>query len=280
MNTLLFKSQSCQFSTKKHLSDALRKCGAHDCDILFIHAGMSFGLPVLSRKELLHELWSTLNELSVPTVCVPVFTFSFPNEEIFDVQKSPSRMGSLTEYIRNLPSATRSKDPLMSVALVGANKDLVTDIGNESCGANRTFNRLSMREGVKFAFLGVRAGDCFTYMHHLEWQAKVPYRYDRQFSGIIRDNNMERKVTFTLNVRYNNVHTSDGSYKFEEYLLNNGIMKQERFGDGTVSCVSEKDARPVYLNILKNNPNFFITNPFDPTVADYTFKVQGKMVSM
>lgn len=280
MSPILFKSPSGQYSTRKQFGDALKKCGAHDCDLLFIHAGMSFGLPVPSRKELLDELWSTVNELSVPTICVPTFTFSFPNNEIFDVQNSPSKMGAFSEHIRKLPSAIRSRDPLMSIALVGANKELVTEIGTESCGENCTFHKISKRDGVKFAFIGVRAGDCFTYMHHLEWQAKVPYRYNRHFTGIIRDNQTERKETYTLNVRYNNVQNSDGSYKFEDHLLDTGIMRQERFGDGTISCVSEKDATPVYLSILQRDPNFFITTPFDPRTADETFSIQGKMTSM
>lgn len=280
MSVPLFKTSSCVPATSAHFNAALREAGAHDCDILFIHSGMNFGLPAVGRKVLLQELWEAVSSLGVQTLCVPVFTFSFPNNEIFDVENTPSRMGVFGEYIRKLPGAVRSRDPLMSVALIGKQRDLATEIGNESCGRNCTFHKLSERDGVKFAFLGVRAGDCFTYMHHLEWQARIPYRYDRVFHGRIRSEGQECETTAILNVRYKGVVPNDGSYRFEDIMLERGLMRIARFADGTVRCVSEKDATPLYFSLLKQNPNFFLSQPFDLATADDTFEVNGTMVSM
>jgi aminoglycoside 3-N-acetyltransferase len=280
MSACLFKTASGRSATAGDLAAALRETGAHDCDVLFIHSGMNFGLPAVGRKELLTRLWEAFSGLGVRTLCVPVFTFSFPNKEIYDVQNTPSRMGVFGEFIRNQPGAIRSRDPLMSVALIGEQKDLVTQVGNESCGANSTFHKLSQRDGVKFAFLGVRAGDCFTYMHHLEWQAKVPYRYDREFRGKISHSGVESEASAILNVRYKSVVPSDGSYKFEDIMLERGVMKNAAFGDGVVRCVSEKDARPIFLGLLKSDPNYFLTEPFNPATKDDTFEVNGVMVAM
>jgi aminoglycoside 3-N-acetyltransferase len=280
MSGSLFKSALGRPSTSAYLSAALRQIGAHDCDVLFMHSGMNFGLPAVSRQELLARLWEAVSSLGVKTLCVPTFTFSFPNNEIYDMEATQSRMGVFSEYIRKLPGALRSRDPLMSVAIIGEAKELVTTIGNESCGKNSTFHKLSNRDGVKFAFLGVRAGDCFTYMHHLEWQAKVPYRYDRAFHGQIRSGGVENDATAILNVRYRGAVPGDGSYRFEDIMLDRGVMHSAFFGDSTVRCVAEKDASRIYFELLKNEPNFFLTQPFNPVNKDATFALDGVMVAM
>ena len=280
MSVSLFKTASGRPSSVADLAAALRETGAHDCDVLFMHSGMNFGLPAVGRKDLLAGLWEAVSSLGVKTLCVPTFTFSFPNNEVYDVEATPSRMGVFGEYVRKLPGAVRSRDPLMSVALMGEAKELVTTVGNESCGKDSTFHKLSQRYGVKFAFLGVRAGDCFTYMHHLEWQAKVPYRYDREFRGKIRSGGVESDASAILNVRYKGVVPDDGSYRFEDIMLDRGVMKNAVFGDGTVRCVAEKEATPIYLDLLKQDPNFFLTEPFNPATKDDTFEVNGVMVAM
>jgi len=282
MKNQLFKTSSGRPATVDDLTAALREVGAHDCEILFMHAGLSFGMPntALSRKELLGSMYEAISSLGVRTLCVPTFTFSFGNGEAYDVGATASRMGVLSEFIRKQPGAIRSVDPMMSVALIGENRELVTEIGHESCGRDCTFHKLSQRDGVKFLFLGVRAGDCFTYMHHLEWQAKVPYRYDRAFSGSIRAGGREYEDTYKLFVRYNGVRPNDGSYKYEDLMMERGVMKSASFGDGLLECVSEKDAAPIYRDLLLKDPNFFITQPFDPAKADDTFEVQGVMVAM
>lgn len=280
MSTSLFETASGRIATAVDLAAALRNVGAHDCNVLFIHSGMNFGVPAARRRDLLAGLWEAVKSLSVPTICLPTFTFSFPNKEVYDVDSTPSRMGVFSEYARQLPYAIRSRDPLMSVTLIGESRDLVTDVGKESCGANSTFHKLSQRDDVKFAFLGVRAGACFTYMHHLEWQADVPYRYNREFHGKIRIGGVESEATAVLNVRYKGVVPGNGSYEYEEMMLKQGVMLNDTFGDGIVRCVSEKDASRIYFDILKKEPNFFLVKPFSAEMRDDTFEVDGVMVAM
>jgi aminoglycoside 3-N-acetyltransferase len=282
MGTNLFKSTSPSSTTTEDLVATLRAVGAHDCDTLFIHSGLSFGLPNAkrSRGQLLGAMHEAISSLGVRNVCVPTFTFSFCNGESYDVESSRSRMGALSEYMRKQPGFVRSVDPLMSVALCGEDKELVTGIGHESCGLDSTYYKLSQRDGVKFLFLGVRAGACFTYMHHLEWQEKVPYRYDRDFTGMIKADGREYEDTYKLFVRYNGMIPNDASYDYEDSMKDLGLLRTAAFGDGIIQCVSEKDASPIYRDLVRKNPNHFITDPFDPNSKDATFTLKGVMVAM
>ncbi len=163
---LLFKTAQGNPVTSDDLRAALDGVQAHDCRVLYMHSGLSFGLPnpELGRAQLLDAIYQTVRGLGVPTLCVPTFTFSFCNGEDYDSKRSRSRMGALNEYIRQRPEAVRSVDPLMSVAVVGEDRDLAENLGHASIGINSTFDKLSRRQGVKFLFLGVRLGDCFTYI--------------------------------------------------------------------------------------------------------------------
>lgn len=278
---ILFNSRDGGALTEASLTNALRSVGADDCQVLYMHTGLSFGTPnpALSRGELLRRVYAAILSLGVPTLCVPTFTFSFCNGEHYDVRKSRSRMGALNEFIRQQPGAVRSIDPLLSVALVGEDRDLVENLGHASIGENSTFDKLARRGGVKFLFLGVDLGACFTYMHHLEWREKVPYRYDRSFTGHIINEERSFEDSYALFVRYHDVHTSRGSYAYQQALADQGLLKSVSFGDELISCVSEPDSRRVFLEMLHAAPDFFIDRPFSAIGADKTF-VAHNMVAL
>lgn len=278
---LLFRTAQGKPVTGDDLRAALDGVQAHDCRALYMHTGLSFGLPnpELSRSKLLEAIYQTVRSLKVPTLCVPTFTFSFCNGENYDSARSRSRMGALNEFIRRRPEAIRSIDPLMSVAVVGEDRDLAENLGHESIGVNSTFYKLSRRQGVKFLFLGVRLGDCFTYMHYLEWAAGAPYRYDREFTGKITHAGRTYEDTYRLFVRYNNVKPNAASYTYEQLLVERGLLRVAALGDHSIWCVGEPEARSVYLELLRKDPNYFIETPFRAQEADATFVAQ-EMVAL
>ena len=268
--------------TSQSLREALVSVGADQCSVLYVHSGMTFGTPSpgLTRRDLLARLVDVVRDLGVATVCMPTFTFSFCNDESFDRQRSRSFMGALNEHFRSLPDVERSVDPLMSVAAMGADLDLVRDLGTQSIGANSTFDKLAHRDDVKFLFLGVRPGACFTYMHYLEWKAQVPYRYDRDFTGQVTDDGITTTVTKQLFVRYNGVVASDTSFDYEDKLLQLGHLRDAQVGASSVSCMPRPEAERLYLELLDANPDYFITEPFDVDRVDQEFHPPRPMVAL
>lgn len=273
---ILFKTSQGSPVTGDDIRSALDHVQAYGCQVLYMHSGLSFGLPnpEISRSEILSGIYQAVRGLDVPTLCVPTFTFSFCNGEPYDSANSKSRMGMLNEFIRRQPEVIRSVDPLLSVALVGRDRDLAENLGHASIGAESTFDKLSRRSGVKFLFLGVRLGDCFTYMHYLEWAHGVPYRYEREFAGRITHAGRTYEDTYRLFVRYHQVKASAASYTYEQLLIDRGILRMAPLGDGFIGCVDEPAARAVYLDLLRRNPDYFIERPFRPDEADRTFHVR------
>jgi aminoglycoside 3-N-acetyltransferase len=273
----LFKSADGRWLTNAEILRLLEKIGAPDCKILYAHTELSFGLPnpEFGKNDLLQFLFEILSELNIPSLCLPTYTFSFCNKEDYDVQNSRTKMGILNEYIRKQKDAIRSIDPLMSVVLVGADKDLVENLGHYSIGKGSTFDRIHNKEGVKFLFFGARAGACFTYMHYMEERAKVPYRYNREFTGKIIDGGRVYEDTYTLFVRYRNVKAGDGSFKYEDLLFRRGLLKKVACGNSFISCMAEPDAFEVYNELLRREPDYFLEKPFSPDEKDTEFIVHN-----
>ena len=276
----LFDSSSGEVTAKK-FRESLLASGADESEILYVHSGLTFGRPAqgLSRTNLLDELVEAILSLEVSTICMPTFTFSFCNGMDFDVQNSRSQMGALNEHFRKRSDTHRSAEPLMSVAAVGEDLDLIENLGIESTGENSTFDKINKRDNVKFLFLGVHPGDCFTYMHYLEWKAKVPYRYNRDFTGTVTDNGASSIVTKELFVRYQGVVPNSASYTYGDLLQESGHLTRIMIGDSSISCVAREPAEDLYLELLEKDSNYFITDPFDFSKVTNDFNAKN-MVSL
>lgn len=149
-NLKLFQDREKNWITYGDLVRAMKEVKADDCDALLIHTDLSFGLPTreLKRKELVEVLYDAICELGVKTLIFPTFTFSYGNREDFDVKNTKCKMGMLNEYVRKMPGSVRSRDPLMSVCVIGENKELAKVSGNKSLGEGSFFDRFQDRKSV------------------------------------------------------------------------------------------------------------------------------------
>lgn len=274
-STVLFQAPDGSPLTSADIRAILARVGAAEADILYIHTGMTFGLPnpALSRRELLAHLYELLASLGPRTLLFPTFTFSFCNGEDYDVARSRSRMGALNEFVRGLPGAVRSIDPLLSSVLTGAERDLVENLGRNSIGADSCFDRLHRRGGaVRFLFFGTTASECFTYTHYVEERLASPYRYNRPFTGRITAGDRTWEDTYTLFVRYHGVVPCP-SGKLERELIRRGMMRREPCGASSISCVSEPDAWLTITEHLAENPYGYIAE--DPMDRDTRFSARN-----
>lgn len=277
-DTVLFQARDQ--ITSSDLLRCLESVGAADCRLLFVHSEMSFGKPnmELGKQGLLQAVLDTLLELGVPTLVVPTFTFSFCNGVPYDVKQSRSKMGVLNEYIRRLPHAERSIDPLMSSAALGADKDVVRNLGHNSIGEGCTFDKMHAAKNARFLFLGVGAAKCMTYTHYVEERLRVPYRYDRPFTGTIIDGAREYQDTYNLYVRYNGVQP-ESSTKFEDFLVREGLMKKVACGDNFISSIPEPVAYDAIAGKIREDAGYFLAAPAPPE-KDTRFELKGEMVAL
>lgn len=269
----LFQSSSGRWITNRDFLECVRKVGAPECDLLFVHSEMSFGMPSpdLGRRGLLEALIEVLRETAVRTIVMPTFTFSFCNGLPYDKQKSKSQMGALNEFFRALPETERSQDPLMSLAVSGSDMSVIHDIPHTSLGRNSSFDRIHrLGDRVRFLFLGVSPAKCFTYTHYVEKCLEVPYRYDRQFMGKVVDAGAERDETWTLFVRYGGVVPTT-SLKFVDAMRSEGVMQEVACGDNFISCIAEPAGYKAVEARLLSDIDYFLDTPYPRERLDTHF---------
>lgn len=276
INMTLFYKGDKTGVTKDDLKRTLEKLKIYEADYLYIHTGMSFGVPnhKLSRRQILEEIFSVFADFGIKNILLPTFTFSFCNGNHYNLKESRSKMGALNEYIRMLPNAVRSVDPLMSSVLIGEDLDLVKNISKSSIGKGSTFDKLHQRENVKFLFFGTKVGDCFTYMHYIEKLMKVNYRYDKKFEGLIIDGEDSYRDTYELFVRYSDIYPGKASYLYEQMMIDKGISRRLFLGDSSITIVDEPDAFDLYVDLITKDPNYFL-DPISKFTFDKTFHAEN-----
>jgi aminoglycoside 3-N-acetyltransferase len=271
----LFKVNENTWVTYNDIVQACLKVDAHKCEALFIHTELSFGIlnKELKRTELLDIIYDSLCELGVKTLIFPTFTFSFANGEEYNVQKSTCKMGMMNEYMRKRNDAIRSLDPMMSVCMIGENRELMKVEGNKSLGEGSFFDRFHKAENSRIMFFGTEMRQCNTHMHYVEERLRVPYRYDKEFNGTIIDyDGKEKRKTQILYVKYRDI-LPNVPIAFEEDLIQSGLMKKVKLGKSYISSFKEKAAYEKTVEWLKRDVNCFLEEPHNtkPFVKEYSY---------
>lgn len=263
--------------------ESLISIGAHDCDALFIHSDIMLGRtpPGFKRAKYLEELEQVFLKLGVRSLIFPTFTYSFCNNEAYDVNVSKTSMGAFNEYMRKREGRYRTLDPLLSVSVPESLRERFENPGDNSLGQGSALDVLHNTDGVKFLFFGVRMGCCFTYLHYIEKMLDVKYRFDMPFEGKIIDHsgNCFSKTQYIHTACFG-VKPAD-FYYFEDEMEEKGFLNKVRLGDSLAACISEKDAYREISDKIHGNINYFLEKPF--TDADlehrYTKGLDGSRVT-
>lgn len=268
----LFNDANNNKVTVDDFINAFDSLKVHNAKYLYIHSDLSFGIPnaELSRKEILGTLLDTILSTGVDNIIFSTFTFSFPNNEPYNVKTSKTLMGALNDFARKDSRGVRSLDPMMSNVHFGKDRTLVTEIGKYSCGENSTYHKLEQSDNVLFLFFGVHPAKCFTYSHFIEERLKVPYRYNQAFTGNITDyNGNTYEDTYQLFVRGKGV-VAGGDLKFIDEAYHNGALHDAKIGNSAIYTYDKDKITDIYVKNIKNNPLFMLGAPIpNPLIKEY-----------
>lgn len=156
------------------LRGALNKLGVREGDVLMVHSSLD-GFSAFDGK--ITEIIAVLQAIIGPNglLLMPTLPFSgsalewVAGQTVFDVKKTPSRSGLLTELFRRLPQVVRSVHPTHAVAAWGARASLFCQdhpISKTPCGQGSPYAGLLACEG-KILFLGVSI-ESMTFFHTIE----------------------------------------------------------------------------------------------------------------
>jgi aminoglycoside 3-N-acetyltransferase len=156
------------------LGSALARLGVRHGDCLLVHSSLErfegfTGTPS-DVLEALQTAVGTEGTLLMPTLPFTGMAVDYASRQpLFDVERTPSKMGLLTELFRRSPGVLRSTHPTHSVAARGpAAAELLAahHQARTPCGRGSPFARLHDRNG-RILFLGAAFGS-MTFFHYVE----------------------------------------------------------------------------------------------------------------
>jgi aminoglycoside 3-N-acetyltransferase len=179
---IAFAKKSRGFS-KQDLVGMLRRLGVEHGDTVLAHSSLDQFQAFLGKPA---DILTALQEAvgTTGTVIMPTLPFRgsaveyVRNPRVFDVKKTPSQMGMLTELFRRMPGVIRSVHPTHAVAAWGTlSTELLRDHNQATtpCGRQTPYGRLLDHNG-KILFLGTDI-TVMTFFHAVEeiLEPKMPF---------------------------------------------------------------------------------------------------------
>ncbi|HEB9288526.1 TPA: aminoglycoside N(3)-acetyltransferase [Campylobacter coli] len=252
-----------EYNDKKYsnidLIDTFLKLGIKKGDILCVHTELfNFGIPLLPKNEFLQTILDSFFEVinKEGTLIMPTFTYSFCKNEVYDKLNSKTKVGILNEFFRKQEGVKRTNDPIFSFAIKGAKEELFLKDTTSCFGKNSVYDILTKENG-KYMLLGSTTGHTLT--HYVEEIYGVEYRYFKNFSGIIIN---EQGNGYNKNIKFYVRHLDKNSLPNVDNI--NYITKQsknfswQKFGGADMCLFNAKEYVKSIKNALNNNKNIFV----------------------
>lgn len=248
--------------SKKDIINALTNVGITNNDNIFIHSNIGFFGQIESardKEDLYRAFKKAIFEVigENGTLIVPVFSYSFCWNKVFDKDTTPGICGIFSEMVRKDPCSIRSDDANFSIAAIGKNAEyFIENMPEHSFGKNSFWERFLLCNG-KFCNFNFDSGS--TFIHYVEKLLNIKYRYDKKFSGIYKNNGIEIEKAFYHFV-YDLSKPSNGPdfTKFDKLAKELRITKTENLGKGQIVCISAKDTLELIRSEIQKNPTFLI----------------------
>ena len=239
---------------------ALEKVGINKGDTIFVHSDVAvFGKPcTFDWNFLLGSLTNAIKETVGKNgiIIMPAFSYSFCNNEDFDVENTKSIVGVLTEYFWKQLGVSRTTHPIFSVGIWGKNKERFLNVGKDCFDDNSIFGKFHRANG-KIVFFGAPF-QSLTFLHYIEQKHGIPYRYIKTFKGKIKKGNKIYDDECTYLVRYLDKNVVTDLSRLEKHLLNKGLMKEVKIGAGKILMIKADVLFKEGCKLLDKNIYFFL----------------------
>jgi aminoglycoside 3-N-acetyltransferase len=216
--------------TKHDLIQQFKSIGIEQGDNVLVHSSLSkIGYVENGPKDVVEALLEVVGptgNLLMPNSPNAEYQINYIQHlSCFDVQNSPSKLGSISEYFRKLPNAVRSAHPTEPVSCIGPDaayftKDHFGELTPYT--AKSPFFRIS-EKGGKIIYLGVTFDNAGTNLHTLE-DAVSDFKFPVYFPDI-----------FNVKVRFEN-----GEEAFMKTKVHNPEQSKKRKCDGLIPLFEQK----------------------------------------
>jgi len=237
------------------LVSEFKRIGLTAGDVLLVHSSFkSFGGVEGGPQTVVDALITVLGNEG--TLIVPRFNFDFSTYGTpWDIRSTPSQMGIISEFVRKDPRSKKVFHPIYPFCIIGKHADeLVKHRYKGGYSKDSIFHQLRVLDAKIIQIDKVYKGT--TIIHHVEEMLKVDYKYYKDFTGYVIDENGKKyKDTFNLYVRDIEKGYVTDVIPIGKILEQEGVMKIDKIGDATIWYMKAEDVYQCTVNAIKKNPH-------------------------
>ncbi len=188
------------------------------------------------------------------TILIPTFNWDFCKGKTFDIKKTPCKTGVIGKAALKRDDFKRTQHPIYSFAVWGKDADYLCSLTNKSSfGADSPFD-YCRTHNTKNVFIDVECQHSFTFVHYVEEQVGVSYRYLKDFTaGYIDENGIETERTYSMNVRDLDADIFVTIYPFEEDFVKAGAARRYEVNGIPMKTIEIGKTFDIIYDDVKNN---------------------------
>jgi aminoglycoside N3'-acetyltransferase len=236
---------------------------------IVVHSDLfRLGLPDgrLQNDEICKFWLDSLLEAAGPRpLLVPTFNYDFCRSGVYDIENAPAEIGQLPKYCSSNFNQNRTENPVFSFCLFG-NTSLDANSHENPFVDEGLFGWLH-KSNAAIVFLGCDL-QANTYVHHVEEQNDIGYRYYKRFSGKSVRNGKESPASLTYRVRprvSNSVIYGDLG---ESLLDEKGALARFEIGIGQAMMFRTEDYSRLVGQELARDETWLLTNESRQVIKD------------
>lgn len=185
---------------------------------------------------------------------VPVFTYSFAKNEIYDPEMTPSSIGQFSELFRKSPKMVRTNHPMFSVMVgTGLRTEILASSVTDCFGQETFFEELRKHNG-KVVTLGCRLNNGLSYLHSIEQKMEVPYRFMKRFEGWCQLNGDTHSMSINYFARRLDLDSELDARKLIALLKSESKLSSTMIGRLQCHAVKTIDLDYYATRILEEDP--------------------------
>jgi aminoglycoside N3'-acetyltransferase len=255
-------------ATQHQLVAALERVGISRGEGLLVHSALQFlGQPEGGVELYLHALSAVLDgpdavpdRLESGTLAVPAFNFAFARGEPYDPKVTPTLgMGAFSETVRLMPEARRTPHPMQSLATVGRWADDLAGRDTPSAfDSGSAFERM-LELDFKLLLLGADI-QAVSMLHYCEQRRQVPYRFWKEFRGLVRTSAGWEQRAYRLYARDLELDPQIELYPVQDRLESRGQWRAMELNYGKISVCRLADFVTAVDEFLRTDPWSLVVN--------------------
>lgn len=244
-----------------HLFDIPSKLGIEKGSKIFVNANISTMVSKFCKYEenvnlnvFIDSFIKAIGETG--TLIFPTYNWDWCKGKDFDYYTTASESGELTQEALRRPDFKRTKHPVYSFAVWGADQEVLCELNNQSAFGSDSLFDYFKENNVLCVILDESLSAIFPFIHYVEerHQNFIPFRYMRNYRSRYKDEkgNLSYK-TYSLFIDSNCYQIKENIKGVEKMLLKEGVATIGRINNIPYKIIDLAKSYSVFLRDIIDN---------------------------